>query len=80
MENEEEMKQKLDAILHKHKDLMSGLVDRIGAAKIDPADAEVILLWIVGTSVAMRQEQVASDMNMFVLAKAWQYTASKTAN
>lgn len=80
MQNEEQMQTKLNEILNKHQNLLGGLVDRIGAANIDPADAEIILLWIVGTSTAMRQEQVASDMNMFVLAKAWQYTASRTAN
>lgn len=67
-------------VLKRYRPTLNRLTDVLAEAGTDPQEAEILLLWVAGTSHAMRGEAVSADLTMYTLARAWQYAAGKVAN
>lgn len=80
----EEKEKELEIIVRKALKEFRPILDRVAdlmeAAGVDQQSAEILLLWMAGTSHGMRGEPVTSDLTLYTLARAWQYAATKTAN
>lgn len=79
-EKEERFEIQVRQVLRKYRPILDRITGVLAEAGTDPQEAEILLLWIAGTSHAMRGEAVSADLTMYTLARAWQYAAGRVAN
>lgn len=80
LKSPDECRAEVDKVFKKHISVMNRIADIFAAEGLTPQEAEIICLWLAGTSHGMRGEPVTNDLAMFTLGYAWQFAASKVAN
>lgn len=80
LDQEKEFEQIVMKTLRQYRPTLDAIADVLSAAGVNETEAETLLLWMAGTSHALRGEPVTSDLTLYTLARSWQFAASKLAN
>lgn len=66
-------KEELRAFVNKHQQVIDKVINIMQSNNVDPADAELIFLHLVGLSAGIRDASLTDDRPVSMMASSWQF-------